>query len=475
MKEKQLEITKEKGIGLLYVIILIAILIIAVGLLGPYLFVRETYRQKDVETLERIKAIRTAILGNPDIISKGLRSNFGYVGDMGGLPPVLEYLVLQQSPTPNPFPVNWNQTLWTIDATTGIGYGWRGPYIDPTYTGNYEFQAFRDAWGTKFRYLDNAGNTIINPATVIFPVFIRSAGPDRTFGTSDDINENTHPELCQINENDVRAILRGYTYCENGNPIQRDNIYVYWPTLNLSGTVSITTGGPYSSSTTGSCPYQPSQTCYYFETPRIPSGIRKATIDTYVNQFVVINGGGTLHDGSANRMRWNFRGGSCGGCITYVNGSRNHYQSALGYDWNVWDIVAIQIRNNCNSPVTINTVRIDYDYFIPAYYETVNFSYPDLSSWGYGWRFDCPGGANPGGQSGVTYSFNFSARFRRVIRWYDWWPRSCQTNPSFTIPANSIGYISFGRFKNFEEDPVDIMGTRFTIYLSDGSVLTVPP
>lgn len=468
MKRKKRD--KEKGIGLIYTIILLAILIIAVSVLGPYLFVRETYRQKDVETLERIKAIRIAILGNPEIISKGLRSNFGYVGDMGGLPPVLEYLVLQSNPIPNPFPVAWNQTSWTIHST-GIGYGWRGPYIDPTYTGNYEFQAFRDAWGTKFQYVDNAGNTVIDPASVSFPVFIRSAGQDRTFGTSDDINENTHPELCRLNEDDVRAYLRGYTYCENGTPIQRANINVYWPTLALGGTVTISSG-IYTSSTTGPCPYQPSQTCYYFETSRLPIGIRKATIDTYVNQFVVINGGGTLHDGSNSRMRWNFRGGSCGGCIIYVDGSRRHYQSSVGWRWGVYDIVAIQIRNNCNFPVTINTVRIDYSE--SAFYETVNFSYPDLSSWGYGWRFDCPGGADPGGQSGVTYNFNSMARFRRFIRWWDWWPRSCLTPSSFTIPANQTAYISFGRFKDERGYPVDIVGTSFIIYLSDGSVLTIP-
>ena len=104
------KIKEERGVSLIFVIVLLSILIIAVGVLGPYIFVRETYRKQDVETLDKIKAIRNAILGNPEVISKGLRSNFGYVGDMGGLPPLLEYLVLRQSPTPNPFPVAWNQT-----------------------------------------------------------------------------------------------------------------------------------------------------------------------------------------------------------------------------------------------------------------------------------------------------------------------------------------------------------------------------
>lgn len=475
-------IVKEKGIGLLYTIILIAVLIIAVGVLGPYLFVRETYRQKDVETLERIKAIRTAILGNPDIISKGLRSNFGYVGDMGGLPPILEYLVLQQNPTPNPFPVNWDQRtdtgqIWTVHST-GIGYGWRGPYIDPTYTGNYEFQAFRDAWGTKFRYIDNAGQTIINPATVSFPVFIRSAGPDRIFGTSDDINENTHPDLCRINEDDVRAILRGYTYCEDGTPIRRDNIYVYWPSLALGGTVTITAGGPYSSLTTGRCPYDPTRSdCRYFETPsRIPVGIRKTIIDPtnpIANQFVVINGGGTLsydpNPPNDGRMRWNFRGGICGNCIRYVDGSRQTYRAMDC--WGTRSIVEIQVRNICSFDVTITSIRLDYSpttYFYTTSFLSTDSTYPRD---GRGWSYECSQSGY--GRSGITYPLNFIGQFNSQGVWRWWRVQNC-VSTSITIPANSSAYLSFGYFIDNFGNCVDVRTIPFRITLSDGSVLDIP-
>ncbi len=455
---------KEKGIGLVYTIILIAILLILATLLGPYLFVRETYRKQDVETLERIKAIRTAILGNPEVISKGLRSNFGYVGDMGGLPPLLEYLVLQSSPVPNPFPVAWNQTGWTVHST-GIGFGWRGPYIDPTYSGNYEYHAFKDAWGTKFQYMDSAGQTVINPSTVVFPVHLRSAGQDRTFGTSDDINENNHPELCRITEDDVRAILRGYTYCENGTPTQRSNITVYWPSFSLNGNVSITSGS-YSSTSTGPCPYQPSQTCYYFETPKIPAGIRKGEISTYVNQFVVINGGGTLHDGSSGRMRWNFRGGPCGACIVYVSGSRTHYRAlfCLG----VRSIAEIQIRNNCPDPVTITSFSLSYSPNI--YFTNVFFSVDGtMPRDGVGWASDCYGEY---GRSGQTYSLNFIGRFQGLGIWRWWTVTSC-TPTSFTILGGQTGYISFGYFVDDWENCIDIRTVSFRITLSDGSVLDI--
>ncbi len=461
---------KDKGIGLIYVILLIAILLLAVSILGPYLFVREVSRQKDVETLERIKAIRIAILGNHEIISKGLRSSFGYVGDMGGLPPILEYLALQQNPAPNPFPVSWNQTSWSVHST-GIGYGWRGPYLDDTYSGNWEFHAFVDAWGTKFQYVDNVGQTVIDPATVSFPVFIRSAGPDRTFGTADDINENTHPELCRINEDDVRAILRGYTYCVDGTPVQRDNIYVYWPTLALDGTVSISTGGPYDSFNTGQCPYDLTRfDCRYFETPtKIPIGIRKISIETYINQFACINGGGSLHDGSSGRMRWNLRGGSCGACIEYVPNSRNNYRAIAC--WGTRSIVEIQIRNVCSNPVTITSVSLNYtpDIFFDTVFFSTDNTYPRI---GVGWDSYCAGGNY--GSKGITYSLNFSGYFQRLGSWR-WWSVSQCSPTSFTIPGGGTGWISFGYFVDDNEYCMDIRNTAFTITLSDGSVLTIPP
>jgi|GEM_PF-734240 len=457
-----------KGIGLIYTIILIAILIIAVGVLGPYLFVRETYRKQDVETLDKIKTIRNAILGNPEVISKGLRSNFGYVGDMGGLPPLLEYLVLQQNPTPNPFPTVWNQTAWTVHST-GIGYGWRGPYIDSTYSGNYEYQAFKDAWGTKFQYIDSAGQTIINPSTVTFPVYIRSAGQDRIFGTSDDINENNQPELCRITENDVRAILRGYTYCDNGTPTQRTGMVVYWPSLSVTGTVTITSGN-YNSNLSGPCPYQPAQTCYYFETPRIPIGIRKTELSTapYINQFVVINGGGTLHDGSQGRMRWNFRGGPCGACISYTG--RNTYRAL--YCFGVRSIVEIGIRNNCPNPVTITSFRLEYTYLRPIYFDVVFFSVDGtVPRDGVGWASDCYGEY---GKSGQTYSLNFTGQFQGFGTWR-WWTITSCTPTSFTIGGSQTGYISFGYFVDDYDNCIDIRSLAFKLYLSDGSVLDIPP
>lgn len=84
----------------------------------------ETTRQ----TLDRLAA---AIVGDPNITSEGTRINYGYVGDIGSLPPNLDALV--QNP--------------------GSYSTWRGPYVRDQYTSggaNTEFK--KDGWGTDIAY-----------------------------------------------------------------------------------------------------------------------------------------------------------------------------------------------------------------------------------------------------------------------------------------------------------------------------------
>jgi hypothetical protein len=67
-----------------------------------------------------------AIVGNPDTYADGAQSDFGYVGDVGALPPDLDALAF------NP------------------GYPtWDGPYISGTFD-NSEFR--KDAWNADFIY-----------------------------------------------------------------------------------------------------------------------------------------------------------------------------------------------------------------------------------------------------------------------------------------------------------------------------------
>ena len=81
------------------------------------------------QTKDDLDALALAIAGDPSLYTKGARSDYGYVGDVGALPPNLNALV--QNPG-------------------GLGT-WQGPYITrgmgPSVFG-------KDAWGADYVYTD---------------------------------------------------------------------------------------------------------------------------------------------------------------------------------------------------------------------------------------------------------------------------------------------------------------------------------
>ena len=92
---------------------------------------------RTARTRAALDQIAWAIAGNPELVSGGTRTDFGYVGDIGALPPNLSALV-----------------------TNPGGYGtWNGPYISDQFKLSGTPSAlFKDGWGTAFVY---SGTTLI--------------------------------------------------------------------------------------------------------------------------------------------------------------------------------------------------------------------------------------------------------------------------------------------------------------------------
>jgi general secretion pathway protein G len=91
-------------------------------------------------TLTEMEAVAIAIVGNPDLYSRGARSDFGYVGDVGALPPNLDALY----------------------SNPGGYTTWNGPYIkgafNPT---DYMYDAWNTAYsliGTTLRSTGSGSN-----------------------------------------------------------------------------------------------------------------------------------------------------------------------------------------------------------------------------------------------------------------------------------------------------------------------------
>jgi prepilin-type N-terminal cleavage/methylation domain-containing protein len=115
-----------------YTLIEMVMVVVILGILSAIAFtslgkVNEVTRAE--ETMREMDRLAEAIAGDPSLVSGNNRVSFGYVGDVGSLPP------------------NWNALV-----TRPSGYiTWNGPYIRDPFTsgsGDSEFQL--DAWGQPY-------------------------------------------------------------------------------------------------------------------------------------------------------------------------------------------------------------------------------------------------------------------------------------------------------------------------------------
>ncbi|TAL63239.1 MAG: prepilin-type N-terminal cleavage/methylation domain-containing protein, partial [Bacteroidetes bacterium] len=146
------------GFTLLEVIIVIGIITLMAGILVPMVY--RVWESQEIDTTkERMTKLKEAMVGNISQLSNGVRSNFGFVGELGQLPPDFDALI------------SFTNTNGTF-----------GPYL----SGGIDPQSFKkDAWGN---------NLIYNFTTDTFgrreSAIIKSLGADNIIGgtgTAEDI------------------------------------------------------------------------------------------------------------------------------------------------------------------------------------------------------------------------------------------------------------------------------------------------
>ena len=113
-------------------LVLVIVLVGVVATVATRMFSSSLENARYEHTEREMEQLAQAITGNPELYAGGARIDFGYVGDIGALPPNLDALI--QNP----------------------GYPtWRGPYL----VGGNDVNDFRrDAWGQPYGY---GGGTII--------------------------------------------------------------------------------------------------------------------------------------------------------------------------------------------------------------------------------------------------------------------------------------------------------------------------
>lgn len=153
-----------KGFTLVEVVVILAVLSILAAVAIPLAFRIFQVTAGDA-TREEMANLKNAMIGNPQKLQSSFRSDFGFLGDIGCMPAVLDRL-LSAGGLPTPY---------TFDTTKQAGAGWKGPYI--TGTPGEDFTT--DQWGNNYTYTPAGGPC---PLTAT----LTSSGPD-TASTADDI------------------------------------------------------------------------------------------------------------------------------------------------------------------------------------------------------------------------------------------------------------------------------------------------
>lgn len=129
---------QQAGYTLMEVLAVVVILGILAAVGSTYL-VPTIERQRFEDTRREMDRLAIAITGDPSLLSGGVRTDYGYVGDVGAMPPDLSALV-----------------------TNPGGYAtWDGPYVTDDFSiDGSSSEYLRDGWGNSYSY--SGGNTILS-------------------------------------------------------------------------------------------------------------------------------------------------------------------------------------------------------------------------------------------------------------------------------------------------------------------------
>ena len=272
------------------------------------------------ETKQEMETIASAIVGNTELTNGGTRADFGYVGDVGSLPPNITALV------------------------TNPGYTtWNGPYLRNRFEQTSDDYA-KDAWGTSYSY--SGGTTI------------------QSSGSGSSIVRTLAPSTEQL----LRNKIAGAVLDINGTPpgeVYRDSVTLLL--IYPNGT------GGYASSIV-----QPDASGY-FSFDSIPIGNHQMALiytpynDT-INRYISIPPGSELYaDFRMTLDLWSVStSGGGGGGLIHVAGSDTAWgASGACNDISFW------VENTGSSSVSINSLTLSWTS-PTAYYERIRWGNPTV-------------------------------------------------------------------------------------------------
>ena len=297
-----------------YTLIELVLVIVIIGILASIAV--QSMRSSDEnqrfdQTAKEMEMLARAIVGDERLVSSGIRTDFGYVGDIGALPPTLDALV-----------------------TNPGGYStWNGPYIRSDFVENSEDYK-RDAWSNLYSY--SGGVTISST------------------GGGSSITKQFANSASSLTSNTIYGIVRDRTGCPPSDSASSVTITVCYPDGGGSTTSSSTT---------------PTRSGEFSYENSIPVGLHPiravvSGVDDTTAKYIAVNPNSKVF--AELRFPSDLWGETAGGGIEYVSGSAN--TSSGG------DLVEFQIQNTGSSAIMVTSMIIEYSSSPTAYYRRISWN-----------------------------------------------------------------------------------------------------
>lgn len=208
-----------KGFTLIEVIVVLIVLSVLAGLITPFVL-RQLKATRAEGTKQELNRLKEAIIGDPTKKSEGVRTDFGYLGDLGKMPGAANGTLTGVDKLKELI-IRGNQDSHKFFPEIKIGAGWQGPYITAGTTGgSLTEDTTLDAYGTPytFKIFDPEG---LNPDVPVASII--SPGDNGLTPDNDDIGVD-------VLKKESFATVRGLVATDtSGRPLPNVPVTIFFP------------------------------------------------------------------------------------------------------------------------------------------------------------------------------------------------------------------------------------------------------